>query len=337
MAMKQCPICGEKYSETYKNCPFCEEEAAFQEGGDIRRGVRGGKRAARSRQFSLITPTLIVLIVVMAALLIYLLYGSKLMDRFGGGDQSEQGQQTQDVTPQGEDDQSAIPGGEDEDGESSDDEADTPEAPDQTQDPEDGDAPDQPDTSTNQPADKPAETGAYEKIAALPAGLTLSTTDFTLRSVGESATITVSGSGTFTWASEDESVATVDQNGKVTAVSKGTVNVVVSDGTKKGVCIVRCNVPAGQSGSTGSGGSSGSSSNTGSGMKAGAAVVVNGGNGVFVRSGPGTDHEALATIPNGASVRIVESAGGGWYKITFSGSGGADTTGYMKGDFLSNK
>ena len=68
MAMKQCPICGEKYSETYKNCPFCEEEAAQQDGDDIRRGIRGGKRAARSRQFSLITPTLIILIIVMAAL-----------------------------------------------------------------------------------------------------------------------------------------------------------------------------------------------------------------------------------------------------------------------------
>lgn len=335
MAMKQCPICGEKYSETYKNCPFCEEEAALQDGDDIRRGIRGGKRAARSRQFSLITPTLIILIIVMAALLIYLLYGSKLMDRFGG-DQGDQGQQTQDVTPQG-DGQPVIPGGEDGEEDPSDGETDAPEDPDQPQDPEDGDMPDQSDTPADEPADKPAKTGAYEKIAALPDGLTLSTTDFTLRSVGESATIKVSGSGTFTWASEDESVATVDQNGKVTAVSKGTVNVVVSDGTKKGVCIVRCNVPAGQSAPSDSGTTSKPSTGTTSGLKAGDAVVVNGGNGVFVRSGPGTDHEALATIPNGASVRIVESAGGGWYKITFSGSGGADTTGYMKGEFLANK
>ena len=73
MAMKRCPICGEKYSETYKNCPFCEEEAALQEGGDLRRGSRHGKRVSRSRQFNLITPTLIVLIIIMAALLIYLL------------------------------------------------------------------------------------------------------------------------------------------------------------------------------------------------------------------------------------------------------------------------
>ena len=28
MAMKRCPICGEKYSDTYKSCPFCEEEEA---------------------------------------------------------------------------------------------------------------------------------------------------------------------------------------------------------------------------------------------------------------------------------------------------------------------
>ena len=32
MAMKRCPICGEGYSDTYKNCPFCEEEAAIRRG-----------------------------------------------------------------------------------------------------------------------------------------------------------------------------------------------------------------------------------------------------------------------------------------------------------------
>ena len=96
MAMKRCPICGEKYSETYKNCPFCEEEAALQEGGDLRRGSRHGKRVSRSRQFNLITPTLIVLIIIMAALLIYLLYGSQLAERFGG---SQEEPNTEDVVP----------------------------------------------------------------------------------------------------------------------------------------------------------------------------------------------------------------------------------------------
>ena len=35
-------------------------------------------------------------------------------------------------------------------------------------------------------------------------------------------------------------------------------------------------------------------------------------------------------------MKIVSSAGDGWYEITFSGPGGRDTTGYMKGDYLAN-
>ena len=64
MAMKRCPVCGEKYSDTYRDCPFCEEEEALREGEKLRRS-RGGHRASRTRQFSLITPTLIVLILIM--------------------------------------------------------------------------------------------------------------------------------------------------------------------------------------------------------------------------------------------------------------------------------
>ena len=55
-----------------------------------------------------------------------------------------------------------------------------------------------------------------------------------------------------------------------------------------------------------------------------------------VRSGPGTNYDALATIPNGGSVTIVEKADGDWYKVTFSDVGGVTSTGYMKGEFLAN-
>ena len=66
-------------------------------------------------------------------------------------------------------------------------------------------------------------------------------------------------------------------------------------------------------------------------------MVVNGGNGVRVRSGPGTSYDILATVPNGGSVRIVRSTGtDDWYEITFSNVGGVTTTGYMKGEFLAN-
>ena len=32
MAMKRCPDCGEKYSDSYKYCPFCEEEEVLRRG-----------------------------------------------------------------------------------------------------------------------------------------------------------------------------------------------------------------------------------------------------------------------------------------------------------------
>ena len=301
MAMKRCPVCGEKYSDTYRDCPFCEEEEALREGAKLRRGRRA---APRSRQFSLVTPTLIVLIFMMAGLLVYLLYGDQLKEKFRKGGE--------DVTPPTEDVTPVKP---------------QPTEPDVTE-PEPGDTPDsEPGTMPEAPSDTTTTTD-YGNMMALPSGLKLSTEDFTLRSVGETATIRASGgSGSYTWASEDDGVASVDQNGKVTAISQGTVNVVVSDGSKKGVCIVRCNV---------SGGAATPTTPSGSSLKAGSAKVVNGGNGVRVRSGPGTNYDILATISNGGSVKIVESAGDGWYKITFSDVGGATTTGYMKGDFLAN-
>ena len=315
MAMKRCPVCGEKYSDTYRDCPFCEEEEALREGEKLRRS-RGGHRASRTRQFSLITPTLIVLILIMAGLLVYLLYGDQLKEKFGKDSEPDK-PSTEEVTP-------VKP-------------APTEEKPDVTEPENSGEEPgtmpeEDPNAATT--PDMPAAQTDYDKIMALPSGLKLSTEDFTLRLVGETAVITASGgSGSYTWASEDDGVASVDQSGKVTAISKGTVNIVVSDGSKKGVCIVRCNV----SGSAATTPTTPVETPSGSGtLKAGSAKVVNGGNGVRVRSGPGTNYDILATIPNGGSVKIVESAGDGWYKITFSDVGGAATSGYMKGEFLAN-
>ena len=76
MAMKQCPICGEKYSDTYKKCPFCEEEKAMKEGKRLRRNTRGGKRSVQKSP-NLLTPMLVILILIMAALLVYLLFGER--------------------------------------------------------------------------------------------------------------------------------------------------------------------------------------------------------------------------------------------------------------------
>ena len=324
MAMKRCPICGEKYSETYRDCPFCEEEEALREGEEIRRNIHGGKRAANGgRRFTLVTPTLIILIMIMAALLIYLLRdgndtaddpvneppvedaASGLQDPDVGAEQEpDDGTGTQ----QPEDGQNGVM--------PEDDGATTPSVP---------DVPDESDDNTST---------EYGTAAKLPDGLSLSTTDFTLGYLGETHTIRASGGNTsgYQWISEDDGIASVDQNGKVTAVSGGTTNILVTDGTKKAVCIVRVSA-SGTLVTTPNDSSSGSAS----GLKAGPAMVINGGNGVRVRSGPSTNHEILATVPNGADIQVVKSAGDGWYEITFDNVGGVKTSGYMKGEFLKNK
>ena len=306
MAMKRCPVCGEKYSDTYKNCPFCEEEAALRGGGKVR---RGGRRTAGKQKVNLLTPTLIILILIMAALLIYLLFG----DRFQKEPDKQDTPPVEEVQPQ----QPEV------------------EAPIDTE-PEGSGMPEDPEGTEQDPGTTTAPAASkYETASKLPDGLTLSTTDFTMKAAGETHTIQVSGgSGSYTWLSEDDGVASVDQNGKVTAISRGTINVLVTDGSKKAVCIVRCSFSGTLTTTPGTGTGTGTAA-SGT-LHTGSAVVINGGNGVNVRSDPSTDHAPLATVPNGASVRIIGSAGDGWYQITFSGAGGAETAGYMKGEFLKN-
>ena len=310
MAMKQCPVCGEKYSDTYKKCPFCEEEEALQSGGQIR---RGGRRVARNRQPNLLSPILIVLILILAGLLVYLLFGDQIADRLSGGDDGTQDQQVEDVTPEGSDSDVTLP--EDEN--------------DATM-PEDGE-------TVGQDPSSETESPTVTDPSTLPETLTISygtspTTDFTM-SVGDAPIpLTASGgSGTYTWSSSDDGVASVDANGAVTAISAGQATLTVTDGTSRGTCLVRV-----RGGSTEGTTSSGGSSSSGRTLTAGTAQVVNAGNGVRVRSAPNTSSEILATLSNGASVQVVQSAGSGWYQISFVAVGGVTTTGYMMGEYLSN-
>lgn len=58
------------------------------------------------------------------------------------------------------------------------------------------------------------------------------------------------------------------------------------------------------------------------------------GSGLFVRSGPGSGNEAIATILEGNTVTILEDMGNGWYRISFIGSGGRATEGYVSKDYI---
>ena len=211
MALKRCPDCGEKYNDSYRYCPFCEEEEALRQGERLRRSnAAGGKRASRGgRQasYSLVTPTLVVLILLMSALLVYLLFG----DRIGKPKEEAPGKPaTSQVDPSGSSSAPAEP------------DVSTP-----------GDMPEDPDV-------QPVPETSYEVVANLPSGLTLNKTDFTLPVGDPDVQLSVSGgSGNYTWVSQDPAVASVTDKGLVKAVSGGTVNILVSDGNHKGTCIVR--------------------------------------------------------------------------------------------------
>lgn len=241
--MKRCPICGENYSASYKHCPFCEEEAALRQGDQIRRGAGNGKRPSGPK---LLSPILIVLIVLMAALLVYLLLGDRIAEHF----QKEGGEEkppVEDTLPDG-----TMPG--DEDQEETDPVEPKPDEKDDQDDKnnkDDKDDQDSKDDHKNSKEEKPSVKGGltYQQAAALPEGLTLNSTDFTLRGVNEVCKLTASGgSGTYQWISENPKVASVNQNGEVSALSKGTATIIVTDGKKRAECIARINVPEGAQG-----------------------------------------------------------------------------------------
>lgn len=291
MAMKTCPVCGEKYSDTYRSCPFCEEEKNFRRGKGPKR--KGGHRVRQGGP-SLLSPMLVIAILLMAVLLIYLLFGKAIGEKLGWGQDPAGSEPSGAVSSQGSSGASS---------------------------------------SGEEPVVDPEPAGlTYEAALALPDGLTLSKTDYSTNVGDPDVTLSVSGgSGSYTWLSENDAIATVSESGTVTAVANGTVNILVTDGNQKAVCIVRVKggsdpvTPAVDPGPTGGS------------LKLGAATVINAPAGVNVRSGPGTENAAIASLVNGNEVTIKADAGNDWYEITFVGNGGVDTDGYVKGEFLANK
>ena len=47
MSLLKCPKCGEMFSDSYKTCPFCEEDEAFANGG--KKPVNPGRRVHRQK------------------------------------------------------------------------------------------------------------------------------------------------------------------------------------------------------------------------------------------------------------------------------------------------
>ena len=67
------------------------------------------------------------------------------------------------------------------------------------------------------------------------------------------------------------------------------------------------------------------------------SASINGTN-VNVRSGPGTTNSVVTRLTQGAAVTVIGEAsasdGALWYQVRFTGSGGAETTGYVSSAYI---
>ena len=202
----------------------------------------------------LLTMILILLILGMAAVLFYMLYGERILPRFeisrngisfigadGGGYQEQSGGNT-DSAPDSVGDDGTV---------ASEPAMEFPAENDMTE--------SVPDTGISEPESvpetPPQETPVqesqpvqelpapdYNQINNMPAGLSISPYDFTVRTLGEVTRLIPAGNPAatqFSWVSKNPAVATVDQNGNVTAISNGVTTILVTDGQRKGEAIVR--------------------------------------------------------------------------------------------------
>ena len=173
MSLLKCPKCGEMFSDSYKTCPFCEEDEAFANGG--KKPVNPGRRVHRQKSPSILGPTLVLVLVLVlvAGVLLYTLIGS---------------------------------------GKTGDDRPDPPKNPTEDVDP-------------NQPATPTVK-------------LSLDQTALEL-TVGGTGKLAASGAEGITWTSGNAGVATVGEDGTVTAVAAGTATISASaEGADPVTCTV---------------------------------------------------------------------------------------------------
>lgn len=208
----QCEYCGEKYSTTYKRCPFCDGTGNPENAPDDTR--RGGKRLAgrggsSGPGWSLgsIVWGIVSLVIIIAAICIVV----STVKSFLGGEVKP--------TP------TSIPSSSQPVVESSE------------------------PTPSAEPSVVPSVEPSVEPTVdpSLPTDFTLSKSDFSLFKSGDSWTIKVtftpaSAKAPVVWSTSNPKVATVSENGKVVAVGKGTCTIKATvEGVGEKTCIVRCN------------------------------------------------------------------------------------------------
>ena len=205
MSNRRCPTCGEEYSDTYRSCPFCEEEHAIQRGRPIHR--QGGRRVEKRQPGSggAGGVMLLLCVLIIAGVLGYVFFGDDVADAVGirtdpapSSDQTDPPAVSDPVTPPD----------------------DGPSGEDPVTDPE-------PDVS-NEPPEPPVE----------PVPLALNQSSITIR-VGDKGRLDFTGgSGEVTWTSSNDQIASVE-NGTITGIAGGTVTITAASGEETAECQVK--------------------------------------------------------------------------------------------------
>ena len=205
MDLIKCPVCGEKYSSSYRRCPFCEEEDRPRKVSGKRRG--GHHVAERKHTHSARGPLIAVLLVVLVVFSWYL-FGGKFMEKI----QEDRANDVENVDPAPVDPTPVEP------------------APPVVEDPE-------PATPTVDPSALTVGTNVGTTLKKDDSGRF----DCTIR-MSDSIQLILRGTdAAATWSSEDTSVVTVSADGKLKPVKAGTANVTASVGGATVRCVVRIN------------------------------------------------------------------------------------------------
>lgn len=296
----RCENCGEDYSVTYKRCPFCDERPG-------RTGV-GGRRVSEGVGRTRVHPVQLIglvvsMVLIIAALFIVIKYAGPLFFGGGsGGDSSSAGSQSSGVSSSAGTSQSSS-------------------------------------SAAQSGSSSGGDVSIQDPVVAVTS-LTLNKTDITLVA-GETYLLEAAVSpaeAPVTWASSDETILKIQQDGTITNVnatgSKVKVTVTATAGDKTASCTVYCNSSGTATQQPSGGGQTDTQQPGGSASAVNQQGVITGaGSGLNIRSGPGSSYEKIASAENGSGVTVLEDTGTGWYKIDY----GNGKIGYASKDFIKLK
>lgn len=232
MDLIKCPYCGEEYSPSYRDCPFCEEE------GYSRRAPKRGSRhvSEKKRTHSARGPIIAVLLVVLVVFSWYL-FGGKFMEKLNADKDTpvEDSDVRPPVVPDGADEPSVSDPAAD-DPTVTDPSADDPAVVDPSTDEPELPVVTEPDEPTVDPASLTMKTnvGSLSKAPGTDrydCSISLADTYIKLIVQGTDAQVT--------WTSADTSILTIASDGTLKPVKAGTTTATASVGGATLSCIVR--------------------------------------------------------------------------------------------------